>query len=159
MQGFTRSFRKTVTDYQPSFSKVRHFWGRHFRGFTVSGNLVSEDAVFGLPGFSDPRSRFTCKNQLEPFLDVQVSIDNEGYIKTDLFTKETAKCTYLLPNSSHPSRISKNIPYSLGYRLLRICSHKKNFIKRRWWLIKLFKESRIWLENQLKKKKKPKKDR
>ena len=59
-----------------------------------------------------------------------MSIDNEGYIKTDLFTKETAKCTYLLPSSSHPSHISKNIPYSLGYRLLRICSNKNDFIKR-----------------------------
>ena len=65
-----------------------------------------------------------------PFLDMQVSIDSEGYIKTDLFTKETAKCTYLLPSSCHPAHITKNIPYSLGYRLLRICSDKNDFVKR-----------------------------
>ena len=61
---------------------------------------------------------------------MQVSIDSEGYIKTDLFTKETAKCTYLLPSSCHPAHITKNIPYSLGYRLLRICSDKNDFVKR-----------------------------
>ena len=65
-----------------------------------------------------------------PFLDMQVSIDEEGYIQTDLFTKETARCQYLLPSSSHPSHVTKNIPYSLGYRLLRICSNNDNFIKR-----------------------------
>ena len=29
-----------------------------------------------------------------------------------------------------PSHGTKNIPYSLGYRLLRICSNYDNFIKR-----------------------------
>ena len=50
--------------------------------------------------------------------------------RTDLYTKETAKVSYLLPNSSHPGHITKNIPYSLGYRLLRICSVPIQFLKR-----------------------------
>ena len=29
---------------------------------------------------------------------------------------------YLLPSSCHPAHISKNIPYSLAYRIVRICS-------------------------------------
>ena len=36
----------------------------------------------------------------------------------------------MLPNSSHPGHITKNIPYSLGYRLLRICSVPIQFLKR-----------------------------
>ena len=61
---------------------------------------------------------------------MKVSIDEEGFIQTDLYTKETAKVLYLLPSSSHPGHITKNIPYSLGYRLLRICSVPIQFLKR-----------------------------
>ena len=35
-----------------------------------------------------------------------------------------------MPSSSHPSHITRNIPYSLGYRLLRICSDPSNFSRR-----------------------------
>ena len=57
-----------------------------------------------------------------PFLDMQVTVNDQGYIETDLYKKETAKCQYLLPSSCHPGHICRNIPFSLGYRLLRICS-------------------------------------
>ena len=78
--------------------------------------------------------KFTANYDIEtkevPFLDMKVSIDEDGFIQTDLYTKETAKVSYLLPNSSHPGHITKNIPYSLGYRLLRICSVPIQFLKR-----------------------------
>ena len=51
-------------------------------------------------------------------------------MKTDLYKKDTAKVTYLLPSSSHPNHISRNIPYSLAYRLKRICSDPEDFSKR-----------------------------
>ena len=65
-----------------------------------------------------------------PFLDMQVTINREGFIQTDLFKKDTAKCQYLLPSSCHPAHITRNIPYSLAYRLLRICSSEQDFNKR-----------------------------
>ena len=65
-----------------------------------------------------------------PFLDMVVRIDKEGSIQTDLFKKDTAKVQYLLPSSCHPGHITKNIPYSLAYRLLRICSDTKSFKQR-----------------------------
>ena len=34
------------------------------------------------------------------------------------------------PSSCHPGHITRNIPFSLGYRLLRICSHKQTFLLR-----------------------------
>lgn len=37
-------------------------------------------------------------------------------------SKENLKISYLMPTSAHPGHVTKNIPYSLGYRLLRICS-------------------------------------
>ena len=65
-----------------------------------------------------------------PFLDTQVSINESGFIETDLYKKSSAKVQYLLPQSCHPSHICKNIPFSLGYRLLRICSREETFKQR-----------------------------
>ena len=45
------------------------------------------------------------------FLDLKISIHN-GKIETDLFRKETAKSTALLPSSAHPNHIPTNIIYS-----------------------------------------------
>ena len=55
------------------------------------------------------------------YLDMKIFIDNDGYICTDLYRKENTKNSYLLPSSCHPGHVTKNIPFSLGYRLLRIC--------------------------------------
>ena len=64
-----------------------------------------------------------------PFLDTQVSVQN-GQLVTDLYRKETDRCQYLLPSSCHPQHITKNIPYSLAYRLVRICSQRETLLKR-----------------------------
>ena len=56
------------------------------------------------------------------FLDLVISVDEQGYIQTDMHTKENSKNTYLLPSSNHPSHICTNIPYSLAYRVKRNCS-------------------------------------
>ena len=64
------------------------------------------------------------------FLDVKVWVDSDGYIQTDLYIKPNAKNNYLLPSSCHPAHIFNNIPYSLAYRLVRICSSKENLEKR-----------------------------
>ena len=64
------------------------------------------------------------------FLDTTVWIDPEGFLQTDLFTKPCAKIQYLLPTSGHPNSIFSNIPYSLMYRLKRICSQEEGFDRR-----------------------------
>ena len=56
------------------------------------------------------------------FLDLIIWVDKDGYIQTDLYTKDNAKNSYLLPSSNHPSHITKNIPYSLAFRIMRNCS-------------------------------------
>lgn len=61
-----------------------------------------------------------------PFLDMSVKIEN-GQIVTDLYTKPTARNQYLMPSSCHPLHITKNIPYSLAYRILRICTYRESF--------------------------------
>ena len=65
-----------------------------------------------------------------PFLDTVVSIDKDGYIQTDLYKKECSRVQYLSPSSCHPGHITRNIPFSLGYRLLRICSNNQTFLLR-----------------------------
>ena len=61
-----------------------------------------------------------------PFLDMEVSVENNKII-TDLYKKETARVQYLLPSSNHAAHVSRNIPFSLGYRLLRICTYPERF--------------------------------
>ena len=70
---------------------------------------------------SGPHDCWCHQSKSVNFLDTTVSIKN-GKIVTDLYKKPTDRCQYLLPSSCHPSFISKNIPYSLALRLIRICS-------------------------------------
>ena len=64
-----------------------------------------------------------------PFLDTLVTLNN-GHLVTDLFRKPTDRCQYLLPSSCHPSNITKNIPYSLAFRIVRICSERSSLLMR-----------------------------
>ena len=73
---------------------------------------------------------YDLKSRSVAFLDMLVSIDDKGFIKTDLFKKPTSVCQYLLPSSCHAGHVTRNIPYSLAYRLLRICSERETFLTR-----------------------------
>ena len=64
------------------------------------------------------------------FLDTTIWFDENNIVQTDLFVKDCAKVSYLLPSSCHPGHITQNIPYSLGYRLKRICSVPQDYTKR-----------------------------
>ena len=91
-----------------------------------------EDFMCQINGFHET-IKFTKDGDFERrsthFLDVAVKIE-DGKLSTDLFVKETAACAYLSPESWHPPHICKNIPYSLGFRLRRICSEEEDFIRR-----------------------------
>jgi len=56
-----------------------------------------------------------------PFLDTKLYI-KDGKFTTDLYRKPTDRFMYLLTSSCHQAHISNNIPYSLAYRIVRICS-------------------------------------
>ena len=64
-----------------------------------------------------------------PFLDTSCSIV-DGKIITDLYRKETDRNQYLLPSSCHPAHVTNNIPFSLGLRIVRICSRPEDREKR-----------------------------
>ena len=62
-----------------------------------------------------------------PFLDVSVSLTDDGSLSTDLYTKPTDKHQHLLYSSCHPLHTKKAIPFSLALRLRRICSTDATF--------------------------------
>jgi hypothetical protein len=64
------------------------------------------------------------------FLDVNIKI-KDGFIQTDLFSKDTDKHLYLHVTSSHPNLVKIAIPYRLGIRAKRICSEDEDDSVRR----------------------------
>jgi hypothetical protein len=57
-----------------------------------------------------------------PFLDTSLSIQ-DGKVHVDLYRKPTEINQYLLTSSCHPAHVTKNIPFSLALRIVRICSN------------------------------------
>ena len=76
------------------------------------------------------KASYNIEKKSVEFLDTIISINSNGFIKTDLYEKPGRVCNFLSPNSCHPSHITENIPYSLALRLKRICSELVDFIKR-----------------------------
>ena len=72
------------------------------------------------------KPQYDTENNSCDYLDLTISI-KMGQIHTDLFRKETDKPRALLPSSSHPNHITSNIIFSMGFRLLRICSNEELF--------------------------------
>ena len=70
-----------------------------------------------------------CTGNSLPFLDTSCSI-RDGKIIVDLHRKPTDRNQYLLPSSCHPAHVTKNIPFSLAYRIVRICSEQETRDKR-----------------------------
>ena len=61
------------------------------------------------------------------YLDVSISISNEGLITTDLHVKPTDAAMILPFHSCHPRHCTRSIPYSQCLRLRRICSEESFF--------------------------------
>ena len=87
------------------------------------GNLPANSLLVTL----DVSSLYTNIPHNIPFLDVSVSLTNDGSISTDLYTKPTDKHQHLLYSSCHPLHTKKAIPFSLALRLRRICSTDATF--------------------------------
>ena len=54
----------------------------------------------------------------------------DGFIESDLYIKPNEKHDCLLISSCHPQHTKRSIPYSLAFRLRRICSNHDNYIMR-----------------------------
>ena len=95
----------------------------------------------------DPHDCWCHQTSSIPFLDTSVSINKEGHIVCDLYRKPTDRCQYLLPSSCHPNHVCESIPFSLAFRIVRICSEAdsrdKRFLELRDFLLSRGYRSRI----------------
>ena len=87
----------------------------------------SEDKLKDLLAYintANPAIQFTHANSFKSvnFLDVLVTLNNDGTISTDSYTKPTDKHQYLHMNSCHPNHAKKAIALSQATGILRICS-------------------------------------
>ena len=71
-----------------------------------------------------PAIQFTHAHSFEyvNFLDVLVTLTNDGSISTDIYTMPTDTHQYLHMNSCHPNHVKKSIAFSLATRILSIIS-------------------------------------
>ena len=89
-------------------------------------NKLHPTIKFTMKHTSNKLSDCSCeKIESIPFLDTSCSI-KEGKIMTDLYKKPTDKNQYLLPSSCHGPQITKNVPFSLALRIIRICSENES---------------------------------
>ena len=75
--------------------------------------------------------KFTAERSYKclPFLDVMVEL-RDGHLHTDLYSKPTDTHQYLQWSSCHPRHTKESLPYSLAFRLRRICSSDTTFTSR-----------------------------
>ena len=64
-----------------------------------------------------------------PFLEVMVTLLG-NYIHTDFYSKPTDTFNYLHWSSCHPHHTKLSIPYSLAFRLVRVCSSEATLTRR-----------------------------
>ena len=71
----------------------------------------------------NPAIQFTHAHSIKSdnFLDVMVTLTNDGTISTDLYTKPSYTHKYLHMNCCHPNHAKKVIEFSQVTRILRIC--------------------------------------
>ena len=82
------------------------------------------------PQTESSENRCLCDHQDSiPFLDTLCTII-DGKIETDLYKKDTDRNQYLLTSSIHPVHCTRNLPYSLALRIVRICSRSTDREKR-----------------------------
>ena len=79
-----------------------------------------------------PTIKFTYEisNSIINFLDITIHKTENNRLETDLYCKPTDAHLYLHHSSCHPGHTKRSLPYSLAYRLLRICSTPEFLSKR-----------------------------
>ena len=64
------------------------------------------------------------------FLEVKITLNEEGRLITDLYTKPTDTHQYLHRQSCHPRHCKTTVAYSQALRLRRICSQDEDYLRR-----------------------------
>ncbi|XP_063049711.1 guanylate-binding protein 4-like [Engraulis encrasicolus] len=61
------------------------------------------------------------------FLDLNITVDEQGYLHTSIFRKVTDRNTIVHADSFHPNSLITNIPYGQFQRIRRICDSEIDF--------------------------------
>ncbi|OCT96688.1 hypothetical protein XELAEV_18008899mg [Xenopus laevis] len=73
------------------------------------------------------------------FLDIELRKDQQGFLTTTLFRKQTASNSFLHAKSMHPPRCIEGIPKGQYLRLRRICSSEEEYKREAYKLYQRFK--------------------
>ena len=104
-------------------------WFKRFRDDVIGifrGSRELFKVFFDTLNKVDPSISFTFKldeGEGVNFLDLMVTIDDQGFLQTDIYYKLNVKNQLLLPSSCHPQRTTRNSVYSLGLRIRRNVSN------------------------------------
>ena len=130
---FMGAIEKKILNQSPlSLHIFDQFWRRFIDDVLLiwTGSEIQLKEFLTFINSLHPTIKFTANYNFEtcsvPFLDTTITIRN-GEIVTDLYRKPTHSPQYLLPSSTHPPHCVKNIPFSLAYRIRRICSDNLTF--------------------------------
>ncbi|KAL7525186.1 hypothetical protein ACHAWF_003977 [Thalassiosira exigua] len=73
---------------------------------------------------------FTTLSKSVEFLDLTMSIDNEGGLRTTLFEKKMALYLFITPNMAHPPGITAENITDKVIRIHHLCSEEEDVTKR-----------------------------
>ena len=104
--------------------------------------LENLQRFFAHANSAHPKIRFTMEHGKRiNMLDTQLTLQDDGHIASDLYTKPTDSHQYLLPSSNHPPHVHEHLPYGLALRLRQIVS-EDNLFHARLLELKAFLEAR-----------------
>ena len=128
---FLSIFERNMLNQYPIKPSI---WPRYVDDIFMIWN-DSEDKLMDFLAYINtvnPAIQFTHAHSFQSvnFLDVSVTLTNDGTISTDLFTKPTDTHQYLHMNSCHPKHVKKAIAFSQATRILRICGDPATALSR-----------------------------
>ncbi|KAL2083743.1 hypothetical protein ACEWY4_021516 [Coilia grayii] len=89
-----------------------------------------------------PNLKFTMEYSAKSihFLDLLITVNNDGQLETSIYRKETDRNTILHASSFHPDHLIDNIPYGQFIRLRRICSIEEDYVAKAQEMCDRFKQ-------------------
>ncbi|KAM4034645.1 LOW QUALITY PROTEIN: uncharacterized protein ACNLHF_021310 [Anomaloglossus baeobatrachus] len=95
------------------------------------GSRMALDAFLRTLNINNNNIRLTHRIEQKTidFLDLKISVDQDGTLHTTIFRKETSINAYLHAKSAHPAHVIKGIPTGQFIRARRICDKDEEFEK------------------------------
>jgi hypothetical protein len=92
--------------------------------WTCHGDVTTDNALWqdfqDSTKFGKLRWTFSDRQQSVPFLDIRITLQPNGRLRTKLYEKELHLYLYLPPHSAHPPGLLKGLIVGMIYRILRL---------------------------------------